>query len=290
MMANPFFCCIKDHKKNEDQECRIAFESNEDEDSMFNEDDDCCDDCDADNCSICLHQLPCGSELCTLPCSHKYHKQCIAELHRSNLLQVCPLCRAPLPSPGRDLFNQAVNQYCILEDRVVRGLTSWTNLSKEESEQLAETVELWRHSATQGVKEGWFNLGLMIWFGRGTKQDLPSALSCFLEAAKLNQADAQNNLAFIYEHRQIDDVQALLVYYLAAQQGHTKALNNFGICKRKANYRTLMGFYSWAAFGNGWNGILFCPKPHILDTARERLLPFSTQLSDEIIKVAAATF
>jgi TPR repeat protein len=77
-----------------------------------------------------------------------------------------------------------VKQYCVLEDQISQGKTSWSHLTREESEQLAETVALWRESANRGVIESWFNLGLMFWYGRGTNQHLPSALSCFFKAAE----------------------------------------------------------------------------------------------------------
>ncbi|PKI63227.1 uncharacterized protein LOC116213586 [Punica granatum] len=46
-------------------------------------------------CVICLEEIPVGSEAVSMPCSHYYHGDCIANwLHRSSL---CPLCRFQMP-------------------------------------------------------------------------------------------------------------------------------------------------------------------------------------------------
>jgi hypothetical protein len=52
-------------------------------------------------CAICLESLNSESRLnptSELPCKHRYHEGCLAELCRSNATQLCPLCRAPLIS------------------------------------------------------------------------------------------------------------------------------------------------------------------------------------------------
>jgi len=294
-LSVPLLTCSKDHASNEEQKSHAELDNSED---SFNEDNNDCDDCEAEKCSICLLRLPStDSELCSLPCSHRFHNKCMVELRRSDLLQACPLCRAPLPSIARDLFDKAVKQYCVLEDRVSRGLTSWSNLKKEDHEQLAESVALWRESASRGVKESWFNLGLLCWYGRGTKQHLLSALSCFLKAAKLNQADAQNNLAFIFEHRQANDCDALTWYYKAAQQGHAGAAANFANLARRIGLNSsgrISNSLAWfiatasAEFGSR-SGSEHLAFHHGIFDFIGRCLPGPTKLSDQILKVVTAT-
>nr|DAD39303.1 TPA_asm: hypothetical protein HUJ06_013626 [Nelumbo nucifera] len=46
-------------------------------------------------CTICLEELPIGSQVTRMPCSHVYHGGCIVKwLETSNL---CPLCRYEMP-------------------------------------------------------------------------------------------------------------------------------------------------------------------------------------------------
>ncbi|XP_010268564.1 PREDICTED: RING-H2 finger protein ATL39-like [Nelumbo nucifera] len=47
------------------------------------------------NCAICLEELPIGSQITRMPCSHVYHGGCISQwLQTSNF---CPLCRYEMP-------------------------------------------------------------------------------------------------------------------------------------------------------------------------------------------------
>lgn len=49
---------------------------------------------DSYRCVICLEEIPAGSEAISMPCSHIYHEDCIANwLQRSSL---CPLCRSQI--------------------------------------------------------------------------------------------------------------------------------------------------------------------------------------------------
>ena len=51
-----------------------------------------------DVCCICL--CPHSLESCTLPCSHRLHTTCLAQLKRqSPTCPTCPLCRAPVSTP-----------------------------------------------------------------------------------------------------------------------------------------------------------------------------------------------
>jgi len=167
----PLLTSYENHEVNNEHEVHAAFE---------NDENDVCGSCETDRCCICLLQLPTnGSRLCTLPCTHKFHSKCIVELRHSDLPQVCPLCRAPLPFSARDIFLKAVKLYCVLEERVSREETSWAKLSREEGEQLIKIIELWKKSANGGVKESYFNLGVMYYHGRGIKQHLRWAQTFF---------------------------------------------------------------------------------------------------------------
>lgn len=98
---------------------------------------------------------------------------------------------------------------------------------------LKDTIYLWMKSATLGVDEAYFNLGIMVWNGWGIKQDGNRALGYFNEAAKLNISYVENNIAFICEHHKKDDFMALTWYLKAADNGLAKAQQNFATMCRE---------------------------------------------------------
>ena len=58
----------------------------------------------AEQCLICLEP---PTKPTSLPCGHAFCTECVAELRKKGVADVCPLCRAPLP-PGREkLFELA---------------------------------------------------------------------------------------------------------------------------------------------------------------------------------------
>ena len=52
----------------------------------------------AEQCLICLEP---PTNPTSLPCGHAFCTECVAELRKKGVSDVCPLCRAPLP-PGRE--------------------------------------------------------------------------------------------------------------------------------------------------------------------------------------------
>jgi TPR repeat protein len=77
-----------------------------------------------------------------------------------------------------------------------------------------------------------FNLGTMYERGLGVKQDYVEALRWYREAAKQNQAGAQNNIGDFYETGRggvtQDFVQAAEWYLKAAEKGVSAAQNSLG--------------------------------------------------------------
>ena len=46
-----------------------------------------------ENCPICIQRLEDGTSIKTLQCRHRFHRCCIEQWQRSNVLATCPLCR-----------------------------------------------------------------------------------------------------------------------------------------------------------------------------------------------------
>ncbi|KAL3849262.1 hypothetical protein ACJIZ3_011144 [Penstemon smallii] len=53
-------------------------------------------DCANESCSICLEEFFNGGEAACMPCSHMFHRDCIAEWLRTS--HYCPLCRFEMPT------------------------------------------------------------------------------------------------------------------------------------------------------------------------------------------------
>ncbi len=94
-----------------------------------------------DLCSLCLEPQA-AHEGITLPCSHCFHRHCIAELRSSasvaSTRNSCPLCRAPLPLTGEQLLSKALS--------LVRKATACSS-AVDEASTLGEALGEWASSA-----------------------------------------------------------------------------------------------------------------------------------------------
>jgi Tfp pilus assembly protein PilF len=61
---------------------------------------------DEDECAICL-DLVNGTNSRQLPCGHVYHRECVQELRKRGVNDLCPQCRAPLPPGAEEAYYQA---------------------------------------------------------------------------------------------------------------------------------------------------------------------------------------
>lgn len=192
-----------------------------------------------EECSICLEPLG-TSTLSVLSCSHALHTNCLAQLRKYGVSQSCPLCRASLPPIAplpRELFDEAIDLYSIVEERVAAGQAHWDSMSRQEQRLMSKAVNLWIKAAGLGLKEAMYNLGLMYRLGRGVMRDDVRAVSWYREAASRGHANAQNNLGFMYNHNRggvgQDDMEAVRWYSLAARQGLADAEFNLGVMYRQ---------------------------------------------------------
>ena len=87
-------------------------------------------------CPICLDFLSEGT-LCTLPCQHDFHRECVEELRKHGVLQACPLCRADLPAGPEKVCEDATRMYVTLRRKVESGKASWHSQQNLMSEVVA---------------------------------------------------------------------------------------------------------------------------------------------------------
>ena len=59
-----------------------------------------------DECPVCLDTLVLNDAI-RLPCKHLICNQCLQQLHRHGVNQLCPLCRAKLPCGCDTLYSEA---------------------------------------------------------------------------------------------------------------------------------------------------------------------------------------
>jgi len=100
-----------------------------------------------------------------------------------------------------------------------------------EQKDYATALAKFRSSAQQGVADAQYNLALMFDDGKGVAQDYKEAVRWYLLAAKQGVAVAQYNLALMFEDGKgvvQDYKEAVRWYQLAAKQGLAEAQNNLG--------------------------------------------------------------
>jgi hypothetical protein len=130
------------------------------------------------------------------------------------------------------LYEEACRRYLVLERRVDRGAGSWELPLRQDHEEMAAVVALWRGAGEQGKAEALNNLGLLHERGRGVPQSDAEAARLYGQAADLGLAGAQYNLGFLFDQgrgvaRQSNHDAARL-YRLAADQGFAPAQANLG--------------------------------------------------------------
>ena len=111
-----------------------------------------------DECLICLELLRVGenieqvkplgcrvatprvhASICTLPCSHRFHAECMVKLRESCEAKVCPACRAELPPPANAMFVEACLLHVGIENRVaMRADGSWCLASQSDKDGTAK--------------------------------------------------------------------------------------------------------------------------------------------------------
>ena len=94
-----------------------------------------------------------------------------------------------------------------------------------------KAAKIYRRAVELGNVHAMAFLGEMYETGSGVKLDKKKARRLFRAAADRGDAISQNNVGFLlYSEKKLEE--AFRYYALAADQGHTKAEYNLGICYR----------------------------------------------------------
>lgn len=186
-----------------------------------------------DECPICLSEITSISAICTLPCSHSFHVECVDGLRRLCLAQVCPMCRAELPDGAEKLFDEGVRRYCKIMRKVDRGELFWNKLDDKARTEMSEVIHILTLSSNLGHMGACNNLGSIYAKGQGVKTNYAEAVKWCRKAADRGLADAQFNMGVAFERGEgveKDELESIRWYQLAAEQGDRQAETNLGSC------------------------------------------------------------
>jgi len=182
-------------------------------------------------CPICLGSFSDGT-LCTLPCHHKFHRDCVEELRKQGLKQACPLCRTVLPPGPEQLFEDALRLFYRTEGRHRAEGGNWDPLTAVEKENMAQVIEMWTNAANQGHTRAQFHLGHNYQTGRGVTQDYKKGLPWLRKAAAQGSSAAQYTLGVTYHRGEgvsQDYNEAARWHRIAASQGLAEAKFSLGV-------------------------------------------------------------
>jgi len=182
-------------------------------------------------CAICQDQLNAASAT-TLPCNHVFHKICVAELRKYGIVQVCPLCRGPLPPGPEKIHEEAARRYMVVLRQAVQGKASWAALPASAQHELDAAIAGWRAAAGDGYASAQLALGEMFAIGRGVAQSYEEAARLFKKASDQGHAQAQNNLGRLSRDGQgvaQSNAEAAKWYLKAATQGLASAQHSLGL-------------------------------------------------------------
>ena len=180
-----------------------------------------------EECCICLDSMSEGT--LTLDCGHTFHKDCIDELRKKGVQQVCPLCRAELPDTPEKMFADGCQLFFQINKSAEKKADgSWRKLNKNQKNKMSKVLNLWNKAADQGIAQAQFNLGNMYKNGQGVAQDYSAAMKWYRMAADQGDADAQYYIEDIYKNG-YGMAQNILIakewYQKASNRGNSHAIN-----------------------------------------------------------------
>ena len=131
-----------------------------------------------DECPVCLETLVLNDPM-RLPCTHLICNQCLQQLHRHGVNQLCPLCRAKLPCGCDTLYSEAVT----LWTRADRGKGDRDSQFRQAVGLCQRVMELdSTHAGATGL------LGRCYQDGLGLELCKRTALGLLEKAMKINEA------------------------------------------------------------------------------------------------------
>ena len=180
-----------------------------------------------DDCPICQLPLPLdlNQSLFRECCMNLVCNGCSLASHKRDMRD-CPFCRTPDPEDD----SQAL---AMIRKRVEKGdpVAIWHLGNKYRFGQyglekgMMRAVELYERAADLGVKEAYFNLGLLYAKGTDVEKDMTKAFRHYEAAAMFGHVSSRHNLGCMERKAGTHDL-ALQHFLISAKLGHEKSLNN----------------------------------------------------------------
>ena len=104
----------------------------------------------AEQCLICLGP-PVNPT--SLPCGHSFCTECVEELRKKGVADVCPLCREPLP-PGREKLYELSKRVWWKIRRAVGSAAEWPPLTPSQQKEMNGAIVMMQEAMDQ-VSGAW---------------------------------------------------------------------------------------------------------------------------------------
>ena len=139
---------------------------------------------------LCLDSLSVDA-VCIIPCKHAFHQECVKQLRKHGVQQVCPLCRAAL-SPGPEkLFGDAVRMYVTVIHQVGGDQqVSWQFLTDSQRQKMVMVIGMLTSAATESHARAQYQLGSIYHSGHGVALDVEKAAQWWHKAADQGYTDS----------------------------------------------------------------------------------------------------
>ena len=121
-------------------------------------------------CPVCLNSLS-GYPVCMLPCKHTFHQECVEQLRKHGVQQVCPLCHAALPAGPNFFFEDATWMYVAVARQVGGGFDQWQSLTNSQQQKMSTVVDMYTNAADQGNADSQYDLSCMYREGEVVGRD-----------------------------------------------------------------------------------------------------------------------
>ena len=182
-----------------------------------------------EDCPICMLPLPwldtgskykscCGKVICS-GCIH-------AVRLRSNMVSLCPFCRAPAPTSKKEILKQTKKRIEVGDAEAMFNLGCDYSIGECGLQRdRTKALESWHQAGELGYAGAYYNIGGAYKYGTGVERDEKKADHYYKLAAMHGSVYARHNLA-CSEHRAGNWKRAVKHYMIAAGAGYNNSVKN----------------------------------------------------------------
>ena len=191
-----------------------------------------------DRCPICFLYigLPISKHAMMKACCMKLVcNGCILAAQQRGMNDRCPFCRTPHPTDDASTL-------AMIQKRVSKGDAEAINHLGDKycfgvsglTKDVPRAVELWTEAAELGSLEAHYQLGVIYYIGKDTREDKPRGVHHWQQAAMKGHVSSRCNLGAIEYHNGKCE-RAVKHWMISAKMGHGKSLNFIKSCFMDGN-------------------------------------------------------